>query len=234
MFESPERKACRHCGAANLMQSVYCCICSARFELIDLSDAQRREVDLLVKKAEAMGLPRGALFPIEGRSNRLVTPRGWFWPARLADFKFVTNPASQTATLESAAILVSDVELGNLASLAPLQERASEDSVALALVAPSYSPEFLAALLLGKLKGVLKGAALVSTVPRLPDPAIGARSWNGLPRVRRITASLFGAFVEGDSGPAGQACFLEFGHESMLRLAIDLLAPRREEGCPAG
>jgi hypothetical protein len=229
MFESPDRKPCRHCGSMNLMESLYCCMCSARFESIELSDAQRRQVDGLVKKAEAMGLPRGAIFPIEGRSNRVVMPRGWYWPARLADFKFVTSPVSHTAVLENAAVLVSDVELGHLTSLLPILERAARESVPMVIVAPSFGSELLSTLLVNKMRGIMRAAALVSPVPRLPDPAIGGRTWNGLAVARKFTASMFGAFIEDDSGPDGRAVFLEGMHESMIRLAIDLLAPHRDE-----
>lgn len=229
MFESPERKNCRQCGNANLLESVYCCMCSARFESIELSDAQRQDVNLLVKKAEATGLPRGAIFPIEGRSNRIVMPRGHFWQARLADFKFITHPVSQTAQLENAVLLVSDVEVGNVALMMPILEAGSKQSTPLVLIAPSYGSEFLTTLLVNKLRGTLRAALLVASGRAGLQNNFAGRPFDALPRLQKICASLFGTFVWTDHGSADEAAFLEFENESMLRLAVDLLLPQKDE-----
>lgn len=73
---------------------------------------------------------------------------------------FCTNPELQTADLDHPLILVTDLKITNLPDLVPLLEDVMEEDRVLLIIAEELSEEVLGTLVMNKLQGVLKVAAV--------------------------------------------------------------------------
>ena len=75
---------------------------------------------------------------------------------------FVTNPEKMTAVLESPYILLSEKKFSNMQDLVPLLEQVAKMGRSLLIIAEDVDGEALATLIINKLRGTLKIAAVKS------------------------------------------------------------------------
>ncbi len=103
--------------------------------VITVEEAKGTETE--VKTVEGMQFDRGYLSPY-----------------------FVTNPESMEAELEGAVILIYDKKISNMRELLPILEKVAQSGRPLVIIAEEVEGEALATLVVNKLRGTLKVAAV--------------------------------------------------------------------------
>src|SRR5258708_9986780 len=73
---------------------------------------------------------------------------------------FVTNPETMLAEIEDPFILISEKKISSLHDLLPLLEQVAKDGRPLLVIAEDVEGEALATLVVNKLRGLLKVAAV--------------------------------------------------------------------------
>lgn len=96
----------------------------------------------------------------KGRETELEIIEGMQFDSGYLSAQFVTDLSTMTAVLEDAYVLLCDRKLSMLKELVPLLSRVAESGHALLLVAEGVEGEALTALVVNKLQGGLKVAAV--------------------------------------------------------------------------
>jgi chaperonin GroEL len=112
----------------------------------------------------------GVITVEEGKSiaNELKVVEGMQFDKGYISAYFITNPNTMEAVLEDAYILIHEKKLSNLRDMVPLLEKIASGGRPLLVVAEDVEGEALAALVVNRLRGVLKVCAVKA-------PAFGDR-----------------------------------------------------------
>jgi len=125
--------------------------------------------DLIAEAFEKVGTD-GVITVEEGKgiANELEIVEGMQFDKGYISAYFVTNPNTMEAELEDCLILLHEKKLSNLRELIPLLEKVATGGKPLLVVAEDVEGEALAALVLNRLRGVLRVCAVKA-------PAFGDR-----------------------------------------------------------
>jgi len=147
--------------------------------------------DLMADAMERVG-KEGVITVDEGKSTDSVleyTEGMQFDKGYLSPY-FLTNPTSMEAVLENALILIHEKKISNLAEILPLLNKIATAGRPLLIIAEDVESEALAALVVNKLRGVLKVCAVKA-------PGFGDRRKALLGDIAAVTA---GTFISEDLG----------------------------------
>ena len=126
--------------------------------VITVEEAKGTETE--VKTVEGMQFDRGYLSPY-----------------------FVTNPESMEADLENALILIYDKKISNMRELLPILEKVAQSGRPLAIISEEVEGEALATLVVNKLRGTIKVAAVKA-------PGFGDRRKEMLKDIATLTGGI--------------------------------------------
>ncbi|MHC4563734.1 MAG: chaperonin GroEL [Planctomycetota bacterium] len=104
----------------------------------------------------------------KGIANELEVVEGMQFDKGFISPYFMTNPNTLDAELEDAYILLHEKKISSLRDLVPLLEKVAQTSAPLLIIAEDIEGEALAALVINKLRGILKVCAVKA-------PAFGDR-----------------------------------------------------------
>jgi chaperonin GroEL len=147
--------------------------------------------DLMADAMEKVG-KEGVITVDEGKSTESVleyTEGMQFDKGYLSPY-FMTNPTTLEAVLENAAILIHEKKISNLPEILPLLNKIATSSRPLLIIAEDVEAEALAALVVNKLRGVLKICAVKA-------PGFGDRRKALLGDLATVTG---GKFISEDLG----------------------------------
>jgi len=147
--------------------------------------------DLMADAMEKVG-KEGVITVDEGKSTESVleyTEGMQFDKGYLSPY-FMTNPTTLEAVLEDALILIHEKKISNLPEILPLLNKIASSGRALLIIAEDVESEALAALVVNKLRGVLKVCAVKA-------PGFGDRRKALLGDLATVTA---GKFISEDLG----------------------------------
>jgi chaperonin GroEL len=147
--------------------------------------------DLMADAMEKVG-KEGVITVDEGKSTESVleyTEGMQFDKGYLSPY-FMTNPTTLDAVLENAVILIHEKKISNLPEILPLLNKIATSGRPLLIIAEDVESEALAALVVNKLRGVLKVCAVKA-------PGFGDRRKALLGDLAAVTA---GKFISEDLG----------------------------------
>jgi chaperonin GroEL len=147
--------------------------------------------DLMADAMEKVG-KEGVITVDEGKSTESVleyTEGMQFDKGYLSPY-FMTNPTTMDAVLENAVILIHEKKISNLPELLPLLNKVATSGRPLLIIAEDVESEALAALVVNKLRGVLKVCAVKA-------PGFGDRRKAIMGDIAAVTA---GNFISEDLG----------------------------------
>ncbi|MGA2233091.1 MAG: chaperonin GroEL, partial [Tepidisphaeraceae bacterium] len=147
--------------------------------------------DLMADAMEKVG-QEGVITVDEGKSTESVleyTEGMQFDKGYLSPY-FMTNPTTLEAVLENALILIHEKKISNLPEILPLLNTIATSGRPLLIIAEDVESEALAALVVNKLRGVLKVCAVKA-------PGFGDRRKAMLGDIATVTA---GKFISEDLG----------------------------------
>jgi chaperonin GroEL len=147
--------------------------------------------DLMADAMEKVG-QEGVITVDEGKSTESVleyTEGMQFDKGYLSPY-FMTNPTTLEAVLENALILIHEKKISNLPEILPLLNTIATSGRPLLIIAEDVESEALAALVVNKLRGVLKVCAVKA-------PGFGDRRKAMLGDIAAVTA---GKFISEDLG----------------------------------
>jgi chaperonin GroEL len=147
--------------------------------------------DLMADAMQKVG-KEGVITVDEGRSTESVleyTEGMQFDKGYLSPY-FMTNPTTMDAVLENAVILIHEKKISNLPEILPLLNKIVTSGRPLLIIAEDVESEALAALVVNKLRGVLKVCAVKA-------PGFGDRRKAILGDIAAVTA---GNFISEDLG----------------------------------
>jgi chaperonin GroEL len=127
--------------------------------------AANNDKEIGAKLAEAMkkvGATNGVITIEEGKTadTEVVVVQGMQFDRGYMSPHFVTNQESVTVEFENPWILIFEEKISNVRDLVPLLETFSKKNEPLVIIAEDIEGEALATLVLNKLKGILKVAAV--------------------------------------------------------------------------
>src|SRR5438552_17274213 len=127
--------------------------------------ASNNNAEIGAKLAEAMklvGAANGVITVEEGKSadTEVVVVQGMQFDRGYLSPHFVTNQQDVTVEFENANILIFEDKISNVKDLVPLLESFFKKNEPLVIIAEDLEGEALATLVLNKLKGILKVAAV--------------------------------------------------------------------------
>ena len=124
---------------------------------------------LIAEAFEAVGT-EGVITVEEGKAleNELDVVEGMQFDKGFISPYFMTNPTTLDAELEDAYILIHEKKISSLRDLVPLLEKLAQTGKPLLMIAEDVEGEALAALVINKLRGILKVCAIKA-------PAFGDR-----------------------------------------------------------
>lgn len=96
----------------------------------------------------------------KGTETEMKTVEGMQFDRGYLSPYFMTNPENQEAELENAFILIYDKKISNMKELLPILEKTAQSGRPLLIIAEDVDGEALAALVLNKIRGALKVAAV--------------------------------------------------------------------------
>ncbi len=141
--------------------------------------------DIIAKAVDRVG-PEGVIEVEEGKSadTTLEFVDGMQFDKGYLSPYFMTDPNSGEATLEDAAILIHEKKISNLTDLLPLLNKVASASRPLLIIAEEVESEALAALVVNRLRGVLKVVAVKA-------PGFGERRKAMLQDIAILTGGTF-------------------------------------------
>ncbi len=125
--------------------------------------------DLIAEAFEKVGTD-GVITVEEGQGidNELEVVEGMQFDKGYISPYFLTNPATMEAEMEDPYILIHEKKISNIRDLVPLLEKIASTSGSLMIIAEDIEGDALAALVINKLRGILKVCAVKA-------PAFGDR-----------------------------------------------------------
>ncbi|NUN48898.1 MAG: chaperonin GroEL [Candidatus Brocadiae bacterium] len=156
--------------------------------------ASHHDSDLADKVADAMEKvgDEGVITVEEGKTTETVLEfaDGLQFDKGYASPYFVTRSESLTAELESAYVLCYEKKISSIAEIVPLLELIAREGKALLIICEEVEGEALAALVINRLRGILKVCAVKA-------PAFGDRRKAMMQDIATLTGA---TFISDDSG----------------------------------
>lgn len=131
--------------------------------------------------------------------NNLTTVQGMQFQRGYLSPYFVTDPSSQSAVLNNPYILLTDKKISSVQQILPLMQQIAKSGAELLIVADQVDGQALTALVVNKMKGVVKACAVKA-------PYFGDRKKQVLQDLAVITG---GVCITSESGYTVQAITLE-------------------------
>ena len=119
----------------------------------------------------------------KGTETEVKTVEGMLFDRGYLSPYFVTNPESMEAELENALILIYDKKISNMRELLPILEKVAQSGRPLLIISEEVEGEALATLVVNKLRGTIKVAAVKA-------PGFGDRRKEMLKDIATLTGGI--------------------------------------------